>query len=99
MARLPSPGADRGTWGDVLNDYLSTSHNSDGSLKANVVGTSQIQASVLSSKASTTQTSAVVIESAGVYPTRPTGFANVRFIGIDDPGSNALDGDEWIKLT
>lgn len=31
--RLPTPGADNGQWGAILNDYLSASHNSDGSLK------------------------------------------------------------------
>src|ERR1035437_905189 len=34
MSRLPIPGSDKGTWGDILNNYLSQSHNSDGSLKA-----------------------------------------------------------------
>lgn len=34
MARLPVPGSDEHTWGDVLNDYLAVSHNADGSLKA-----------------------------------------------------------------
>lgn len=33
MSRLPTPGGDNGTWGDVLNDFLSVAHNSDGSLK------------------------------------------------------------------
>lgn len=33
MARLPTPGSDSGTWGDVLNDFLSQSHNTDGTLK------------------------------------------------------------------
>jgi hypothetical protein len=33
LARLPIPGSDDGTWGDVLNDYLAVEHNSDGSLK------------------------------------------------------------------
>ena len=33
MARLPQPGSDKGTWGDVLNDYLSQAHNADGTLK------------------------------------------------------------------
>ena len=32
MARLPTPGQDEGTWGDVLNDFLQVSHNIDGSL-------------------------------------------------------------------
>lgn len=30
MARLPVPGSDDGTWGDILNDFLSTQHNGDG---------------------------------------------------------------------
>ena len=38
MARLPQPGSDAGTWGGVLTDYLSQSHNADGSLKASAVG-------------------------------------------------------------
>lgn len=34
MARLPTPGQDVGTWGSVLNEFLSVAHNQDGSLKA-----------------------------------------------------------------
>lgn len=33
MARLPEPGGDDGTWGDILNQYLSIEHNPDGTLK------------------------------------------------------------------
>lgn len=33
MARLPTPGADSGSWGSILNDFLSVEHNVDGSLK------------------------------------------------------------------
>lgn len=33
MARLPQPGADNGVWGNVLNDFLSVEHNTDGTLK------------------------------------------------------------------
>ena len=33
MARLPTPGADKNTWGDVLNSFLTVAHNSDGSLQ------------------------------------------------------------------
>lgn len=39
MARLPQPGSDTGTWGDILNDFLHTEHNSDGSLKLRTDGT------------------------------------------------------------
>lgn len=34
MARLPTPGSDTGNWGDILNDYLLVSHNTDGTLRA-----------------------------------------------------------------
>lgn len=33
MARLPTPGSDVNSWGDVLNEYLSVSHNADGTLR------------------------------------------------------------------
>ena len=46
MARLPQPGGDVGTWGDVLNDYLSTVHNADGTLKNGVVTGSHLDATV-----------------------------------------------------
>ncbi len=37
MARLPIPGSDQGSWGQILNDYLSQSHNADGTVKAGVI--------------------------------------------------------------
>lgn len=33
MTRLPQVGGDEGDWGNILNDFLLTSHNSDGTLK------------------------------------------------------------------
>lgn len=43
VARLPQPGADNGTWGDILNDYLLQSLDSGGALRDNVVSAAQIQ--------------------------------------------------------
>ncbi len=37
MARLPIPGSDDNTWGDILNDFLTQSHNADGSLKDSAI--------------------------------------------------------------
>ncbi|HSD56516.1 MAG TPA: glycosyl hydrolase family 28-related protein [Candidatus Saccharimonadales bacterium] len=34
MARLPIPGSDDGSWGTILNDFLTVSHNADGTLKS-----------------------------------------------------------------
>lgn len=44
MARLPTPGGDDGTWGAVLNDYLSQVHAADGTLKSGAVSVSSINA-------------------------------------------------------
>lgn len=50
MARLPIPGQDRGTWGNMLNEYLEVSHSSDGSLKDGVVQASTISGTLPQSK-------------------------------------------------
>ncbi|MBL8159303.1 hypothetical protein JNJ66_02510 [Candidatus Saccharibacteria bacterium] len=43
MARLPQPGSDEGTWGQILNDFLSVSLQTDGSLKQDVVDGGALQ--------------------------------------------------------
>lgn len=43
MTRLPIPGSDDGSWGQLLNDYLSVAHASDGSLKGSIVGSATLQ--------------------------------------------------------
>jgi hypothetical protein len=40
MSRLPIPGQDDDTWGDILNNYLSQSLNADGTLKTSAVSAS-----------------------------------------------------------
>ena len=35
--RLPVPGQDDGDWGDILNGFLSVSHNADGSLQTSAI--------------------------------------------------------------
>lgn len=35
--RLPRPGQDDGTWGDILNTFLDVSHNSDGTLQTSAL--------------------------------------------------------------
>jgi len=38
-SRLPIPGSDDGSWGDILNAYLTVEHNADGTLKIRTDGT------------------------------------------------------------
>jgi len=42
VARLPQPGSDQGTWGEILNDFLAQSLDSSGDLKSGVVGSAQL---------------------------------------------------------
>ena len=42
MARLPTPGGDNGSWGNILNDYLAQVHKSDGTLKDDIVTATNI---------------------------------------------------------
>jgi hypothetical protein len=48
MARLPQLGGDDGTWGSVLNDYLSVALDTDGSVKAGAVDSSALQSNSVS---------------------------------------------------
>jgi hypothetical protein len=43
MARLPQVGGDTGNWGEILNEFLVQSHATDGTLKTDSVGASQIK--------------------------------------------------------
>jgi hypothetical protein len=38
-ARLPTPGSDDNTWGDILNTFLGVAHNSDGTLLTSALTT------------------------------------------------------------
>ncbi|MGF7229147.1 MAG: hypothetical protein ACQR33_04140 [Candidatus Saccharibacteria bacterium] len=49
MARLPIPGSDAGAWGSVLNDFLQQAHATDGALKGDSVGATQLQTSSVGS--------------------------------------------------
>lgn len=62
MARLPQPGSDQGTWGTILNDFLSVSHNADGTIADASVTESGLSMSVqakINGKADTSSLAAV----------------------------------------
>lgn len=48
MARLPIPGSDNGSWGNILNDFLAQSHQPDGKLKDGIVTEATLDASTQS---------------------------------------------------
>lgn len=47
MARLPVPQSDEGVWGELLNDYLSQAHASDGTIKPSAVNSDAISDSAI----------------------------------------------------
>ncbi len=84
MARLPTPGGDDGSWGDILNDFLKVGHNTDGSLKdvvhtsgsETIEGTKTFSASPqvpAPSGSGDATTKAYVDATAGVGASGPTG--------------------------
>jgi acetyl-CoA carboxylase carboxyltransferase component len=48
MARLPVPGHDAGTWGNLLNDFLGQALQTDGSLRDGIVSTTKLDGTVQS---------------------------------------------------
>jgi hypothetical protein len=70
--RLPNPGGDDGTWGDILNSYLEVSLASNGTLNSNVVGTSQIQDGAVTNAKLDSATQSTLASVASKY-TLPSG--------------------------
>lgn len=97
MSRLPVPGQDEGTWGAILNEYLTQTLASDGQLKAGSVGTTQLQdASVTSAKlSSAVQTSLAKADDAvlTVNGQTPDGAGNVT-VPAGPQGPQGIQGEE-----
>lgn len=83
MSRLPIPGSDSGTWGSILNDFLSVSLNSDGTLKTTAVADDTTTQRIKVSKGGTligTRPEVNFIQGTGVTLTTS-----------DNSGSNRVD--------
>jgi hypothetical protein len=65
--RLPIPGQDKGTWGDILNGYLLVSHAADGSLNSAVIGSGQIQANSITNALLDIPTQSIIASVAAKY--------------------------------
>ncbi|MDQ5972080.1 MAG: hypothetical protein QG553_239 [Patescibacteria group bacterium] len=90
MARLPIPGSDKGTWGSVLNDFLSVELNSDGTLKS-------------SGSLSTKENTGVAADRTrvGTLAARPSAASlsnGVRYFATDDQGGTVyvVSSGAWV---
>lgn len=104
MARLPNPGSDKGTWGDILNDYLSVEHNADGTLKkaADIADAKATADSAVQTVNSVTPTAGnVTLTAADVGAISQANADNRYILGVKQtsaPGSPALN-DLWYDST
>jgi hypothetical protein len=86
MARLPAPGADNGTWGQILNDFLLQAHAADGGLKTSAISSALTPGSVTRTaldedtqvslaRADTAPVLLIYNTGTSTYPARPNGLA------------------------
>lgn len=95
MARLPQPGGDEGTWGNVLNDFLLVSHDTDGEIKTNAVSTSTITDGAITGAkiANTTITDANISGSAAIAKSK------LAPLNIVDSDVNTISESKITNLT
>lgn len=109
MARLPTPGQDSGTWGTVLNDFLSQAHQSDGNLKSaaitsaiddgslpqsKVAGLTGALSGKLNSSSNLSDVADPAVARTNLSAPKATGFTNIT-VGTTPPSSPSV-GDVWI---
>jgi hypothetical protein len=109
--RLPTPGADDGQWGNILNDFLSQAHNPDGSLKpltqsqiTNLTADLAAKASqsdlttlqtTVQGKADTTALATKLDTTAAAATYAPRPDADLGTIYVTRKGNDANDGLSW----
>ena len=96
MPRLPQVGGDNGNWGIVLNDFLSTELNADGTLKIRTNGTLDAKVDTNDSRLSDPRTptdgsvTTAKIAAGGIAPSAVTGTAlTAANASIVSHGANA----------
>jgi|GEM_PF-5005249 len=102
MSRLPVPGNDDGVWGDVLNDYLLQSHDTEGQLKPGSINTAQLQnGAVTTAKLSSSVQSSLSKANSAVLTvngTAPDEDGNVIVAGVEGPqGPRGEQGEQGIQ--
>jgi hypothetical protein len=76
-SRLPTPGGDANTWGDILNDFLQQSHNGDGTLIPAAVNTAATAATPADGSVTTAKVADGAITNAKLDTATQTTLAQV----------------------
>jgi len=86
--RLPNPGSDDGTWGDILNSFLEVGHNSDGTLRTSAM---QQAGGVTSVNGKSPANGSVTLAASDVGAISSTGNVTVNgTLTVEASSSNAL---------
>ena len=115
MSRLPTIGGDDGSWGQVLNDFLSVSHNPDGSIKPSSIPASASPLGTKTSNYAMTTADGVILVDATAGPviiTLPAAAGNDGFratikkidttahiVTIAPAGSETIDGNANLTIS
>ena len=99
MARLPVPGSDEGDWGEILNNYLRVSLDSDGTIKDDAVSAAQVQDGSLTGTQLHDSTIPPVKLDAIDSPTNGEVLAynNARFEWVSQSGGSVPDASSSTK--
>lgn len=97
--RLPTPGGDDGTWGDILNAFLEVSHNGDGTLLTSAV---QQAGAITTINGKTPTNGAVALAASDVNA--PTTLAGDSDVNIASPSNNQVlaynsGTSKWVNQT
>ena len=93
MARLPVPGADSGSWGTILNEFLEVSHDSDGTIKASAIATKADDAAVVHTTGAETITGTKTFSASPIVPTPSTGTHAANKSYVDTAVASGSVGD------
>ncbi len=88
MARLPVPGSDTNTWGDVLNDFLVQAHNTDGTIKdTGIIAAKADDSTVIHNAGDETIDGIKTFTASPIVPTPTTGTQATNKTYVDSVAS------------
>jgi hypothetical protein len=85
MSRLPTPGQDDNVWGQILNDFLDVSHNTDGSL---TTGALQKAGAITTVNGKSTTSGSITLSPSDINA--PTTLAGNGDVLISTPTNNQV---------
>lgn len=100
MARLPTPGADEGNWGTILNEYLSVGHDADGNTltaEKDIIAWTLAQAFTVVS--ATRDVNDAIVSASILWPDGATGTFTTDTASTEFPGAIDAYNVTYVPVT